>query len=46
VLLYDQLKAGLHKLTFNSMALPTGQYIVQISVNNQISSNEKIIVNH
>lgn len=46
VLLYDQLKAGLHKLTFNSMALPTGQYIVQISINNQISSNEKIIVNH
>jgi hypothetical protein len=40
------LKSGLHRLSFNTMALAAGQYVVQINVNNQTTHNEKIIVTH
>jgi PKD repeat protein len=45
-LLDDRLKSGLHRLSFNTMALAAGQYVVQINVNNQTTHNEKIIVTH
>ncbi len=40
----DQMKPGIHRLTFNKLALPSGQYIVQMRRNGQITKNEKIIV--
>ena len=40
----DQMKPGIHRMTFNKLALPSGQYIVQVKRNGQITKNEKIIV--
>lgn len=40
----DQMKPGVHRMTFNKLALPSGQYIVQVRRNGQITKNEKIIV--
>ena len=40
----DQMKPGVHRLTFNKLALSSGQYVVQVRRNGQITKNEKIIV--
>ena len=40
----DQMKPGVHRMTFNKLALPSGQCIVQVKRNGQITKNEKIIV--
>ncbi|MEQ9186114.1 MAG: T9SS type A sorting domain-containing protein [Cryomorphaceae bacterium] len=40
----DDLKPGLHRLTFNKLALDPGHYIIQVARSGQITQYEKIIV--
>ncbi len=44
VLFDDHLKPGKHRLSFNKLALPAGQYMVRILSNDQILRHEKLIV--
>lgn len=46
VLFEDNLKPGVHRINFNKLALPDGEYIVRVMSNNQLVRNEKIIVLH
>ena len=40
----DDMKPGVHRLTFNKLALDPGHYVVQVSREGQITQYEKIIV--
>lgn len=44
VVLDDWLKPGMHRLSFNKLALPPGNYVVRIQSDNQTLRNEKLIV--
>lgn len=44
VLYKDAMKPGIHRLSFNKMALSPGQYFIQVTQNGKLSRNEKIIV--
>lgn len=46
VLFDDNLKAGTHRLRFNKLALPAGQYILQVRTNETVVAHEKIIVQY
>ncbi|GAB5539652.1 MAG: hypothetical protein Salg2KO_17550 [Salibacteraceae bacterium] len=40
----DYTRAGVHRIGFNKLALPSGNYVLRIRTNNQILLDEKIIV--
>ncbi|MEX2597908.1 MAG: T9SS type A sorting domain-containing protein [Salibacteraceae bacterium] len=40
----DRMKPGVHKLTFNKLAMSAGTYIVQVRRNGEIVQHEKVIV--
>lgn len=42
----DNLKPGIHRLSFNKLALPSGQYVLRITTDGNITHHEKIIVQH
>jgi PKD repeat protein len=44
ILFQDNVKAGKHQLSFNKLALASGQYVLQIKSESKIYINEKIIV--
>jgi hypothetical protein len=40
----DVMRAGLHQLTFNKLAMSPGTYFVEIETDGRITQHEKVIV--